>query len=198
MTCILVSHVFNAQPVSGPRRWEEYESCIDPQSGLLISYSPAPGMYVAYDYSNAQHLGNIIFPGKFIITEAGQTVVEAQVLSLTQFPNADESMYTPAGLNQLGVGFPLTAAWRMQDTNFAGRPIQNGNSTGGQFVVVRGMVAPDGDLTDAEVLASSDPAFNQKALERAAQPHRLMPQDNQNGATQQSHEAFFTTLFVTD
>jgi hypothetical protein len=196
VTCVLVSNLFNVQPVSGPRRWEEYESCVDPKSGLLMSYSPVPGMYVLYDYSNAQHLRNIIFPGKFTITEAGQTVVEAQVVSLTQPANADASIYGPAGLNALGVGFPLTQPWRVQDINFVGKP--NPNATSGQFVVVRGMVSPDGSLTDTEVLASSDPGLNQKALERAAQPRRMMPQDDQNGATPQSHEAFFTTLFVTN
>ncbi len=196
VTCVLVSHLFNAQSVGGPRRWEEYESCIDPQSGLLMSYSPVPGMYVIYDYSNAKHLGNITFPGKFTITEAGQTVVEAQVDSLTPPATVDASLYTPAGLKALGVGFPLTAPWRMQDIEYEGKP--NPNVTKAQFVVVRGMVSPDGSLTDAEVVASSNPDLNQKALERAAQSHRMMPQDDQNGATPQSHEAFFTTLFVSN
>jgi hypothetical protein len=194
VTCVLVSHVFNAQPVSGPRRWEEYESCVDPKSGLLMSYSPAPGMYVLYDYSNAQHLGGVTFPGKFTITEAGQAVVEAQVDSLTEGISADAPIYTPTGLNPLGVGFPLTMPWRMQDISFEGRP--NPMPTNGQFVVVRGMVSPDGHFTDAEVLASSNPSLNQKALERAVQPHRMMPEDGQNGVTPQSHEAFFTTLFL--
>jgi hypothetical protein len=180
--------------MSGPRRWEEYESCVDPKSGLLMSYSPAPGMYVLYDYSNAQHLGGVTFPNKFTITEAGQTVVEAQVDSLTEGISADAPIYTPAGLNPLGVGFPLTMPWRMQDISFEGRP--NPMPTNGQFVVVRGMVSPDGHFTDAEVLASSNPSLNQKALERAVQPHRMMPEDGQNGATPQSHEAFFTTLFL--
>jgi hypothetical protein len=196
LTCVLVSHLFNAQPAGGPRRWEEYESCIDPKSGLLISYSPVPGMYVVYDYSNAQHLGDITFPGKFTIMEAGQTVVEAQVVSLTQSVNTDASIYTPAGLNPLGVGFPLTAPWRMQEIDFAGNPTPN--AIKGQFVVVRGMVSPDGSFTEAEVLASSDPGLNQKALQRAAQRHPTTSQDGQNGATPQSHEAFVTTLFVTN
>jgi hypothetical protein len=57
------------------------------------------------------------------------------------------------------------------------------------------MVAPDGTLTETAVLASSDPGLNQKALERAASPQRVMQHEDQNGATPQSHEAFFTTLF---
>jgi hypothetical protein len=58
------------------------------------------------------------------------------------------------------------------------------------------MVSPDGHFTDGEVLATSNPSLNQRALERAAQPRRMMADDGQNGATPQSHEAFFTTLFL--
>lgn len=194
VTCVLVSHLFNAQPAAGPRRWEEYESCIDPQSGLLISYSPVPGMYVIYDYSNSKHLGNVTLPGKFTITEAGQAVVEAEIDSLTPPATADASLYTAAGLQPLGVGFPLSAPWRMQDIAYEGKP--NARVTQGQFVVVRGMISPDGTLTEAEVLASSNPDLNQKALERAARTNRMMSQEDQNGITPQSHEAFVTTLFV--
>jgi hypothetical protein len=196
LTCVLVSHLFNAHSAVGSRRWEEHESCIDPQSGLLMSYSPVPGIYVIYDYSNAKHLGNITFPGKFTIAEAGQTVVEAEVDSLTQPASGDASLYTPAALKALGVGFPLTAPWSMQNIDFEGRP--NPNITKGQFVIVRCMLSPDGSVTDAAVLASSNPDLNRKALERAAQPHRMMQQDDENGATPQSHEAFFTTLFVSN
>ena len=196
VTCVLTSHLLHIQQVTGPRRWEEYESCIDPQSGLLMSYSPVPGLYVVYDYSNALHLEGVTFPGKFTITEAGQTVVEAQITSLTLPTAANPSLYTPTGLNALGVGFPLTAPWNMQNIDREGRP--NAPATTGQFVVVRGMVSPDGTLSDAEVLATSNSALNQKALDRAAQSHRPPPQDDQNGATPQSHEAFFTTLFLTN
>ena len=161
-----------------------------------MSYSPVPGMYVVYDYSNAQHVGNVTFPGKFAITEAGRTVVEAQVVSLTQPEKAGAAIYTPPGLSALGVGFPLTPPWSMQDIEFSGR--RSGEVTEGQFVVVRGMVAPDGSMSEAEVLASSSPGLNQRALERAAQRHRTMPQDDANGATPQAHEAFLVTLFVTN
>jgi TonB family protein len=193
VTCVLVSHVFQAQPAAGPRRWEEYESCVDPQTGFLMSYSPAPGLYVAYDYANAQHLGGITVPGKFSISEAGRTVVEAEVLSLTAPAKEDESAYSPAGLNALGVGFPLIPPWHIKQMSFLGKP--NLNSPSGQFVVVRGMVSAAGTWTETEVLASSNPSLDQKALERVAKWHQ-MPQDEQNGATPQSHEAFFIMLFV--
>jgi len=195
--CVLVSHMVEGPAASGPRRWEEYETCVDPQTGLLASYSPVPGFYVLYDYTNAHHLGNITFPGKFTITEARQTVVEAQVVSLSEAANAaGASIYTPTGLTALGVGFPLTPPSRMQSIEFPGEPI-NGATTG-QFVVVRGLVAPDGGVTNAEVLASSNPGLNQKALDRAGQRRWMRQESDQNGATPQSSEAFFLTLFLTN
>jgi hypothetical protein len=35
------------------RRWEETESCIDPKSGLLRTYSEAPGIYTVFDYGES-------------------------------------------------------------------------------------------------------------------------------------------------
>jgi hypothetical protein len=197
VTCVLVSHLFSTKPVSGPRRWEEYESCIDPKSGLLISYSPVPGLYILYDYSNVQHLNGVTFPGKFTITQSGQTVVEAQVESLTEGLSADAPIFNPSGLNPLGVGFPLTGPWRIQSMAFTGQPGSTVNAPNAQFVVIHGMVSPDGQFTDPEVLASSNQSLNQQALERAARPQFRQPSsEDQNGATPQSHEVFFTTLFL--
>jgi hypothetical protein len=162
---------------------------------LLITYSPVPGLYILYDYANAHHLGTVTFPGKFTITEAGQTVVEAQVVSLTEVVNpADPTMYASTGLTALGVGFPLTPPASMQSVEITGGPVTSTSS--GQFAVVHGMLAPDGTVTNTEVLATSNPSLNQKALDRAAQRH-WMRQEDQNGVTPQSSEAYFVTLFVT-
>jgi len=62
VSCVLVSH--QPRNKSAGRRWEEAEYCIDPQSGLLMSHSPVPGMYVAYDYANAFHFHDKVIPGK--------------------------------------------------------------------------------------------------------------------------------------
>ena len=95
-----------------------------------------------YDYSNAKHLGIARSPVDLAVAEAGQTVVEAPVDSLTPPATVDACLYTPAGLKALGVSFPLTAPWRMQDIEYEGKP--NPNVTKAQFVVVRGMVSPSG------------------------------------------------------
>ena len=77
------------------RRWEETEECIDPQSGLLQVHSQVPGRYYAYDYSNAPQLGGHVLPRKVTVTEAGKTVSEISVDSLTELPAADPSLFVP-------------------------------------------------------------------------------------------------------
>lgn len=42
VTCVLVARMFQGKPVAGPRRWDEEESCVDPKSGLLLTYSFRP------------------------------------------------------------------------------------------------------------------------------------------------------------
>jgi hypothetical protein len=61
VSCVLVSHTSRKSSVSG-RRWEESEYCVDPKSNLLMSYSPAPGIYVVYDYSNAIRFHHQVIP----------------------------------------------------------------------------------------------------------------------------------------
>ena len=112
VSCVLVSHTNRKSSASG-RRWEESEYCVDPKSGLLMSYSPAPGIYVLYDYSNAIRFHNKVIPGKFTITEAGQTVIQARTESVTDPTNMDPAIFEPAGLNQIGVGPLMRPPWHV-------------------------------------------------------------------------------------
>jgi hypothetical protein len=68
-----------------------------------------------------------------------------------------------------------------------------------QVVVLHGSLSPDGHLGETELLASSDPSFNQKALDQANQFSKTMGSvaRGQPGTTQQSHEMIFTFEFVT-
>jgi hypothetical protein len=192
VTCVLVSHRFNIKPASGSRRWDEYESCIDPRSGLLMSYSPAPGLYILYDYSAAKHFHERIIPGKFTITQAGQPIIEAQVESVVDPASPDSGIYTPAGLNPLGVGSLMTAPWNIQTTFFQGTAAPNYSNA--QFVVLHGMLSPDGHFADSEILASSNSGLNQQAVQYAMRNRQRQPA-GETGATPQSHEIIFTTLF---
>ncbi len=194
VTCVLVARMSPVKPVAGGRRWDEEEYCVDPKSGLLMTSSAAPGLYVLYDYANALHFHDRIIPGKFTITEAGQPVIEARLESITDPGNLDRSLFDPAGLNSIGVGSTMTGSWKVRSMVPSA---SGGASSGMQVVVLHGMLSPDGHLSDTEVLASSNAGLNQSALERAAQWQNWQAgNEGQPGATPQSHEVFFTVQFA--
>lgn len=194
LTCALVTRMSSPKTTAGGRLWDESEFCIDPKSGLLMTYSPVPGMYILYDYSSALHYHDKIIPGKFTITQAGHTILEARTESVTDATDVDRSLFDPSGLSLFGAG-PLESP----PSNFRSMeygPPDSSNLTI-QVVVLHAMVLPDGRLTDAEILASSDSSLNQRALERLANwQNRPMGSDAQPGASPQSHEVFFTFQFA--
>lgn len=194
VTCVLVSHQPQNKTAAGGRHWEESEYCIDPKSGLLMSYSPAPGMYVAYDYTNAFHFHGKIIPGKFTITQAGQTVIEARTESVTDPAKMDPALFQPEGLEKIGAGPLMSPPWQLRT-----RTISGGRSPQRvlQEVVLDGMVTPEGKLSELQVIASSDAGLNQAALDEAVKWKSWQsPDDAQPGATPQSHEVFFTVEFA--
>lgn len=194
VSCVLVSHAPHNKSATGGRRWEESEYCIDPKTGLLLSYSPVPGMYVAYDYASAFHFHDTVIPGKFTITQAGQTVVEARTESVTDPGNLDPALFQPAGLEKIGTGPLMSHPWRVRTRISSG---SGGSNRALQVVVLDGMVTREGQLGEVQVLASSNAALNQAAQEEAARwKNWESPEDTQPGATPQSHEVFFTVEFV--
>ena len=61
--CLLVENGAGTASLEGSRNWTESEYCIDAKTGLLTTYSMAPGIFVHYDYSSG-----IKFHGKSIPT----------------------------------------------------------------------------------------------------------------------------------
>ena len=191
--CVLAGQGFGGRTFSGARNWEESEYCIDPQSGLLATYSPAPGMYVHYDYSNAIHFHNKIIPGAFTISEAGRTIIEAKTESVTNPGSVNQSLFETAGLNAVGVG--SMAAQQPSRVHANGNRMANGSGQAAlDVVVVIGVTQTDGHLNEAEILASSNPNFNQTALDRAKNWQAF--NQTQSGTTPQSQEVIFTYEFV--
>lgn len=190
LTCALVARDAITAATTGGRQWEEEEYCVDPKAGVLITYSQAPGSYVLYDYSKALQFHGKLIANGFIITEAGQTIIEAQTESLTE-PAKNPALFQSAGLNQIGVGAVMSRAWRSQinmtlPAPAPGAPQQAGTS---QIVMLHGMQAPNGKLLDLELLASTDPGLNEEALAYASKWEGGWPgQEIENGATPQSHE----------
>jgi hypothetical protein len=192
LNCILISRGARTGREPGARHWGESEYCIDPASGVLVTYSPVPGLYVLYDYSAAIHFHDRVIPGKFTITEKGQPVIEAQVLGVSDAQASDHASFGAAGLSAVGVGPLSTPAWHLTRTIFTSTPNANAAL---QIVVIHGMLSAARRLTDLEVVSSSNPGLVQAALDQAAQWQNWQPEE-QPGATPQSHEVFFTMMFA--
>ena len=192
VVCALISHNAATSGQTGGRRWDEEEYCVDPRAGTLMTYSLAPGLYVQYDYSKALQFHGKLIANKFTITQAGQTVAETQTESVTDPPNNPAAFQT-AGLNQIGVGPVMSAPWHVRSM----RPSPTGAPGGTeQIVVLHGMQSPDGQLTEVELLASSDASLNEPALAAASKwVGGMMGQEPEPGATPQSHEVLMTVLY---
>jgi len=192
LNCVLVAPAFGGQSFSGGRNWEESEYCTDPQFGLLVTYSPTPGLYIHYDYTNAIHFHDKTIPGAFTISEEGRAVIEAKTQSVTDPTGLNPSLFTPAGLGPIGVGSVMTPPVRVH--RMVG-PMPVGGKGNLDFVVLLGVASQDGQLTEPEILASTNASLNQTALDRAK--NWRPGNQGQSGTTPQSHEVIFTFEFVT-
>jgi hypothetical protein len=191
VVCALVAHNATVPAGTGGRQWEEEEYCVDPKTNTLLIYSESPGSYVVFDYSKALQFHGKLIANGFTITQAGQTIVEAQTASVTD-PANDPAAFQTAGLNQIGVGPAMAPAWHFHMR----LPFPNGAPSGtSQIVVLHGMQAPSGQLSDVELLASSDASLNQSALAFASNWQGGMMGQAEN-VTPQSHEIVLTIQYA--
>jgi len=179
--------------VSGGRSWDEAEYCVDPKSNTVVTYSPIPGLFVHYDYSKAIKFHDTLVPGEFIITQAGQRVIEARTVSVTD-PSSDPAAFQPTGLNKIGMGPAMSPPWHYH----ADAPAPTGASVAQpQFVVVHAMQSPKGRLSDTEVVASSNASLNNSALQYASKwKAGPMAAVVAPGIKPQLHEVFLTLRYV--
>ena len=199
--CVLTMTGAGGRTFTGPRNWLEEEYCVDAGTGLLTTYSPAPGIYVRYDYSSAKQFHGKTIPGGFTISEGGREMVQARTESVTDPPAVQSPLFATTGLAAIGIGRVMNPAGWMRglvpaNLNPAGRLA--GANPVIQVVVLHGNLSPDNRLSETEILASSDSTLNQTALDRANQwsaggrGGRTQP-----GATAQSQEMLFTFEFMT-
>ena len=125
-------------------------------------------------------------------------MAEAKTISVMDPPARTDAMFNPTGLMTLGAGRAMNPGFNMPMVMPApGRPLPASNANAAmQVVTLHGNVAGDGQLSELEILASSDASLNQAALERAktVAPMRIQ---SQLGATAQSSELILTFEFVT-
>jgi len=197
LRCVLVArHVSGDSQRQFPdgRSFADAEYCVDPQSGLLVSYSPFPGLYIRYDYANAVHFHQEIIPGAFAILENGQTVVQARTDSVTDAPPATSNLFSTDGLNVIGVGQLLALPMVVRGFDY--------NSTlpadsAPRVVTLHGMISPKGQLSELEILATTDPSINQIAIRHASRiPAVRNMRAAQPGQSPGAHEAVFTFEFL--
>jgi hypothetical protein len=191
LTCILVSSSKKATSAAPGRRWDETEECIDRQSGLLRTHSQVPGRYYAYDYSNAPRLADYVLPRKVTVTEAGKTVTQISVDSLTELSSADPRLFIPTD-EMMARGRAIALAGAQKISRFAGPgPFPPGTTA--HAVCVFGVVTPSGQLVEAHSLQPSDPN-SQAAVEAAKQIDFSSP--SPVGPHPQQHFVFIIEKFV--
>ncbi|HLW76146.1 MAG TPA: hypothetical protein VKS01_04155, partial [Bryobacteraceae bacterium] len=150
VACVLLS---GAMSTAQARQWEETEACVDPQSGLLETFSQVPGRYFAYEYSNdAQGRTSLT---KVTVTEAGRTVSEIKIDSLTPLAALDPAAFTPAA-EMIEKGRAIgTAGATKASYVYADAAVDPGATV--RPVVVFGLITPAGKLVEAHSLQPSDP-----------------------------------------
>jgi hypothetical protein len=193
LRCVLVArHIAGNSPRQFPdgRSFDDSEYCIDPQSGLLASYSPFPGLYIRYDYANAFHFHQQIIPGGFTILENGQTIIQSRTDSVTDAPTGTSNLFDTSGLNALGVGQMIVPPLVIR--TFLRAP-QVADGSAPSVVTFHGMLSPDGEFSEVEVLATTNPAMDDSAINFAHHaPAVQRPAPPQPGETPRAREAVFT------
>lgn len=190
LSCILVAHSPSAKVSTAGRDWDEAEYCVNSAKGVLTTYSPVPGLYIAYDYTTATQFHGKIIPSKLTVAKSGQTVVETQTISVADPANMDSALFDAGSLTLLGMGAPAALPATAQVID--GPPADGTPATNG-IVILHALAGADGRLSETEVLASSNPALNQLAIDRAGKMRRLAGADGpEAGAASQAHEVFCT------
>jgi hypothetical protein len=161
-TCLLLSHSLPPNPA--PRAWVEREDCVDPATGLLQTWSEAPGIYAIYDYNGAAEFHGHILPRQISIFEDGRLAVQVRVESLEDAPNIAADLFQPTP-EMVGAGesFTLATPSRMP---MRVDPSDAPPSRFFQPVIVHATLdAQDGSVLDAEALQNSDAALGRTAVD---------------------------------
>jgi hypothetical protein len=162
MSCLLLSGAIPPNPA--PRSWYETEYCIDPATGLLQTWSAAPGIFAVYDYNGATEFHGHTLPRQISIFEEGRLAVQARVESFKDVSFIDPNLFqpTPEMVDEGGT-FALSAPNRFP---MRVDPSDGPTSTFFQPVIVHATLdAQDGSVLDAEVLQTTDRDLSRAAME---------------------------------
>jgi hypothetical protein len=197
LRCALLQQRFDLLGEALPpgRSWDEFEYCIDPRSGLLVTYSPAPGLYIHYDYSKAFRFHKQIIPGAFSIAVARETVIEAKIQSLRNPIKRNRNQFEPGELSQLGVGPMMTTGVGMYGQLQVPSDLVSDQGTG-DMVIAHGELSSDGRVSNVEILTGTNTSLNPYAMDRASRWRRPEAAPDQPGTTPQTREVIFRFAVV--
>jgi hypothetical protein len=158
--CVLGSRSFGDDASNPGRRWEETEFCMDTKSGLLQTYSVAPGIYAVYDYQDALHFHASILPRTISIYEDKNAVLQIRLDSITDAGPLDPKLFTPSPQMSQGNGPMIAGTIRI--------PMAGGVSPVPakviQPVIVHAGVNAEGKVQEVESLQTSDLALSAAAV----------------------------------
>ncbi|HEY4741173.1 MAG TPA: energy transducer TonB [Candidatus Acidoferrales bacterium] len=162
MRCLLLSAAVPPNPA--PRSWYEREYCVDPTTGLLQTWSEAPGIFAVYNYDGAAEFHSHTIAREVSIYEEGRLAVQAHVESLEDAKDLDPNLFKPtpemvdAG-GSFALGFPNRFPMRVD-------PSDAPTSTYFQPVIVHAILdAQEGRVLDAEALQNSYPDLSRAAMD---------------------------------
>jgi hypothetical protein len=189
VTCALISGTRSEVTAAPGRRWQEEEFCVDPKSGLLQTYSVAPGIYNVYDYSNAFQFHGSVIARQISIVENGNPVVQMQLESLLDAGAVDSASFTPTAEMQ-GPGVVIRGPLRFPQF------VPNAQTTAGtiQPVIVHAVLDITGKVLEAESLDIANASLSEAALQLVKSGNYGPPATR--GLTPVQREVFINVQFV--
>ena len=190
VACMLISGGANDATATPGRRWEETEYCIDPKTGLLRTYSEAPGIYNVYDYSEKFEFHGRTLARQISIVEDGATVLQIHLDSLADAANSDPDQFVPTKkMLSHGPGDILVGPFRFPQS-VAAPPGRSGVI---QPVIVHAVLDKKGHVVEAEALQHTDSTLSEAALAIVARSN-YSKRDGEGRPVQR--EAFINVQFV--
>ena len=161
-SCLLLSASVPLNPA--PRTWYENEYCLDPATGLLQTWSVAPGIFAIYDYNGSTDFHGHTLPRQISVFEEGRLVLHAQVEIPDDAKELDPTLFKPTPqMAEAGGSYQLRAPERFP---LRVDPSDAPTSTFFQPVIVHAVLdAQDGRVLDAEALQNADPELSRAALD---------------------------------
>jgi hypothetical protein len=188
VTCALISGVRSKATATPGRRWQEEEFCVDPKSGLLRTYSVAPGIYNVYDYANAFSFHGSTIARQISVVENGKAVLLVQLESLQDADAVDPASLTPTE-QMRGPGVVIRGPVRLADFVTSDQ-IASGAV---QPVIVHALLDVTGKAIEAESLDVENATLSEAALQRV-RTRNYGPPVGQGAPVQR--EVFINVQFV--